>query len=322
MAVYDTATLVMATLYNSMHYYIYYGTESKHYSGQTADTLANVIIHFVLPMYESVVYGSFIVTVMVTVDRYIAVCRPMVVRRRTQVYITVAALTLYALAYHIPIYFEFIIQKYGGLYRDTYYIDEPTQVVRILADDTLHNNLAYQIIYKVIMSVLLRDLGPIILLLGFNIRLYRALRQVRKRYLQMRRGSSKAHTKRHVSSSESLTMTVVMVVTVFAVLISPKLLLKLLNTIRQIAIVMKKYKMAQVLAPVVYNIYYSTLANLLLSCSSSVNFIIYIIFAKKFKKLFIHTFCNWGEMRGKVRDILMMSNTSDAPNNQSSARKH
>ena len=316
LAICDIISLSLTIIYNYSRNYIYYFTESSTYDVETAKTLAYMIIHFTLPFSLSAIYGSHVITVMVTIDRYIAVCKPTVIRRKRQVYITLIVLTIYVIAYHIPLWFEYVVLTYAGIYRKDFYLQKTTPVIRILPADYLNEDIAYQVIYKIILSAILRDLGPIILLIVFNIQLYKALKDMQKRYLKMRQGSNRQETRRHVSSSESMTRTIVIVVTTYTILTLPSLLLKLLTTGRQIALLSKTEQgaaAANTLSPLLYNFRYRSIANLLVSSASSANFIIYIVFAKKFKKIFLKTFCSCRVVKERFEDILT-SGTSEPTN--------
>lgn len=322
LAVCDLLGLLLGLAYNFSKNYIFYFSETEFYNIQTAETLADMIVYFALPLYASAVYGSHVITVMVTIDRYIAVCKPMMVRRKKQVIVTLIVLVVYVLVYHIPIYFDYVTIKYAGLYRENFYTGYTKPVMRIVERDSLHNSIPYQVVYKIILASVLRDLGPILLLTVFNIKLYRALNNMKQRYLNMRRGSNKLETRKHMSSSESLTRTVVIVVATYTVLTLPSLVLKLIITIRQIAYAAETEMGDMIgdrLAPAAESIHWLTLGNLLITVASSANFIIYIIFAKKFKKIFISTFCNFAIVKRRFEDVMMTSSSDTARGNSKMA---
>lgn len=315
LATWDIINLTLATLNNVFRYYIEFYMESENYNADTAETFAYMLIHFIIPMNLSATYGSFVMTVMVTVDRYIAVCKPMVIRRRKQVYIVIALLSLYVMIFHIPVYFEYKVNTYAGISIQTF--PEAKPVKRINENDQLWANQPYQLLYRIVLATLLRDFVPIILLIVFNVRLYIALKAMRDRYLNMRRGSNRLETRRHASSSESLTRTVVVVVTVFLIITLPNIIYELINRTKQIATQINinggpkiNADIQESLHSVQYNIYFITSAKLLTSVASSVNFVIYILFARKFKKIFIATFCKFSCLKGRFDDTTM-SNSSN-----------
>lgn len=291
--------------------------DSKYYDYKTAEILAYLLKWFLIPMKSATTYGSFTMTVMVTVDRYIAVCKPMVVRRKRQVHIVVAILSLYVICFHIPVCFEYQVNTYAGIYAETG-INNPKRVIRLNDRDALWGNSAYQLVYRIILATILRDFGPMVLLVVFNAKLYKALKEMRRRYLNMRRGSNMAETKRHSSSSESLTRTVLIVVTVFLVLTLPNLLYELINRTKQIAQSSNNTEIYENLHPVQYNIYFITIPQLLISTASSANFIIYILFARKFRKIFLNTFCKFSCLQGHFEDLTASSSSHQKNNNNNS----
>ena len=315
LAIWDISNLTLRTLNNFCIYYILYYIDSKYYSYGLAKIVAYALKWFIIPMKSVATYGSFVMTVMVTVDRYIAVCKPMVVRRKRQVYVVVAFLSVYVICFHIPVCFEYQVNTYAGIYRHTG-VSNPKRVIRLNNRDALWSNSTYQLLYRVILATILRDFGPMVLLIVFNAKLYRALKEMRKRYLNMRRGSNMAETRRHTSSSESLTRTVLIVVTVFLVLTLPNLVYELINRTRQIAVQRNHTEIAEQLFPIQFNIYFITISQLMISTASSVNFVIYILFARKFRKIFINTFCRCGCFKGYFEDITV-SNSSNHNNNNS-----
>ncbi|XP_067927843.1 FMRFamide receptor-like [Watersipora subatra] len=285
----DLVSLLFAVLYNFSRSYIYYGTEMEIYDSKTAKTIANSLVYFIIPLSNAAVYGSHMLTVMVTIDRYIAVCKPMVIRTKKQVYVTLGVLFIYVVAYNIPLCFEYIVITYAGIYRKNYYKNDTTTVFEILLNQTYQKNVPYQIGYKITMSIILKDAGPIILLVVFNIKLHRALVRMKERYLKMT--GRRIEAPRHISNSENMTRTVVIVVTTYTLLTLPGLIIKLLTTTKQLAYIFGAHAVTNALEPVLFNAQYGSISNLLISTASSANFIIYIIFARRFRKIFFDTFC-------------------------------
>jgi len=295
LAIWDCASLVLSMANNGIRHYINYWPRAQNYES-IHPILSAILIYSVVPLQRSAQYGSTVMTVMVTIDRYLAVCKPLAVRTKTQVYITVASLCVYVLAFYIPSYFEYILPVYTGVFRDTFpEKDSFMNVTVIHIRDTMLNNIPYQILYTLILECLIRYITPTILLIVFNVQLYRALKRMQQRYLKMRRGSNLNDSRRHFSNSESLTLAIVIVVVAFVVLNAPTLIYIILITIRQQSIQSSPTKedIIPFLGNINQRIYFITIANLLTSLAAAINFLIYVIFAKKFRRIFIQTFCSW-----------------------------
>jgi len=116
------------------------------------------------------------VVVLVTVDRYIAICMPLRSKIRTlpRARVAVAVVIVAAVCYNIPRFFEKEV-----VYEATC---EPGRY-RIKLDQTeLRRDGWYFVIYKTICSIVFRTIGPLLLLIVLNARLIRALRQMRRRH--------------------------------------------------------------------------------------------------------------------------------------------
>lgn len=322
LAISGILTLSFAILNNSLRSYIYYYTESRHYNSDLAERFATAIVYFILPMHSAARYGTVVLTVMVTIDRYIAVCKPMMIRRKRNIYIILIVLMIYVVVYNIPLMFEYKVFRYGGLYRNNFYLNHVLKVVRIREWDRLHQDNYYQVIYKIFMAAVLTDLGPMVLLLVFNVRLYKALQEMQKRYLNMRNGNITSKDKKHLINSRNLTKMIVIVVTTFTILTLPIFTLKILRTVHQIARELQRFKVAEAIYPISSNIYYRTIANVLVSTASSVNFIIYILFARKFRKIFLITFCKCGVLSAKFDDLFVSLSSQEAEKNSRVKTKH
>lgn len=242
----------------------------------STDWLPQLVDHF--PHVEPYVWplASFAQTMtvwivlLVTIDRYLAVCRPFSrhLRTRGQVQVAVAAVVLLAAVYNIPLFFEREI---------VYDLDECSGRVTVRATTTsLRYSQVYYVLYKTSCYLVFRAIGPLVLLLVLNILLVQALRNNRIRH---QCHSSAAARSKH---RENLTLMLVVVVSVFITCQLPDVVLRL--AINQTVSIPR-----QAVERDFYR-YVNAVTNVLLTLNSSVNFIIYCLVGKKFRRIFVKTF--------------------------------
>jgi len=119
------------------------------------------------------------VVVLVTVDRYIAICMPLRSKIRTlpRARAAVAVVIVAAILYNIPGFFEKTVwyKKCGGRYK-----------IQLEYTDMRRSNW-YFVVYKTICYFVFRTIGPLLLLIVLNASLIRALRQMRRRHRNLTR---------------------------------------------------------------------------------------------------------------------------------------
>ena len=156
---------------------------------------------------------------LITVDRFLAVCRPnnrqlRSVQRAKQ---AAACLLLLAIVYNIPRFLERELSQCK---------DPVTNSARLTnTHSTLRVDKVYFLVYKTIMYVILRSFGPLIVLLTLNISLVRTLSRVRR---TTRRMSATTHQR------ENITLLIVVVVSVFMVCQIPAVLVRIVFTVGEL----------------------------------------------------------------------------------------
>jgi hypothetical protein len=223
---------------------------------------------------------------LVTVDRYIAVCRPLKrnLRSVTRTKVTAAIGSVLAVLYNVPLFFERVVAHPQPCSVDAPLLVPP--VAALTQQTALRGNLAYFIVYKTICYFLFRSGGPLVVMIYVNILLLRALRVRRRRLVA--RGLRHHH-------GGSVTAMLVAVVTVFIVCELPDAALRTTAAIfelyqlrggsGEIGADADRRRSGAVAADFLMRA--NSVTNALLAVNSSVNFIIYCLVGTKFREILV-----------------------------------
>ncbi|XP_011144276.1 FMRFamide receptor [Harpegnathos saltator] len=228
------------------------------------------IIKFLYPFSCMAQIVTVYLTLTVTVERYIAVCHPLKARSfctygRAQV--AVLVIVVFAFLYNLPKFWE--IEVYVEIhwkYNVTVYCITPTEMRSNEYYVTLYIHWLYFFVYYMF---------PFIALVIFNTAIYRRVRKANKDLQQLSR-----HQRREIGLATML----LCVVVVFLICN----ILPLASNIHETFIEDPPRWMVQI-------------GNLLVTINSSINFIIYVIFGRKFKRTFLKLFCS-ARLHGPNRD--------------------
>ena len=224
------------------------------------------VIKYGWPMGMTVQCGTVWVIVVIAWDRYFAVVRPL---KAPQICTTsrakknIAIVVFLALVYNIPRYFEFdIVQT----------VDMNNCTMTDFDFSPLHKNKYYDIIYRIGMYLVLVHTLPLLTVTTLNIRLIKAVRKSSRNHAELGRDK--------MSSQEShTTMILIVVITVFIICETPALVAQIVFTLMENLDLGGLYD------------YFFPVSNLLVMINSSVNFLIYCCFGKKFRQGVKLLFC-------------------------------
>ncbi|KAK2139757.1 hypothetical protein LSH36_1631g00012 [Paralvinella palmiformis] len=215
--------------------------------------------------------ATIYLTLLVTVNRYISVCRPYEVsdfcsarHARRHVIVVVA----FAMAYNVPRFFEYdVVQTFDERMNKTILINVPS---------SLFTNHIYQIVYSNVLYFLVMFCVPLIILIILNARLIKALRKTKKKRAQLLNSSTADSSSR---SEDDITLVLIVVVLVFVVCQTPALVTQLL-----IVILPEQH------CPNPF-FYYERISDLMVVANSSANFIIYCFCSRKFRQILVSLLC-------------------------------
>ena len=215
--------------------------------------------------------GTVYITVLVTIHRYLSVCRPMDAPKlstlslaRTQVILVI----VFAVIFNIPRFLEFRIRSVIHLNEDG------SQVVTTKRAYTAFGaNIWYQILYKNLCFYLFMYIIPLTTLIILSAKLTKTLRE-RKRYrfrVSLRRRRKEDNT----------TLVLIIIVLLFIICQTPTPFQRLFYTVFGDEGRMCGH----------FFFYFERFADYLAVLNSCVNFMVYVIFAKGFRQTLKNTLC-------------------------------
>ena len=212
--------------------------------------------------------GTVYITLLVTLNRYVSVCRPhealqmcSVTHARQHVLFVIA----FSVIFNVSRFFEYDFEST---------VDEHGVTVIYLGESKLAENTVYQIVYKNVAYFLIMFLIPLIMLIILNYKLILALRETKRRRAQL-------HCTQQSRSEDDITLMLIVVVLVFIVCQTPALFTQVLgNTLST----------EQTLCPAPF-FYHARISDLLVVGNSSLNFIVYCFCSKKFREILKSLVC-------------------------------
>ncbi|ELT97118.1 hypothetical protein CAPTEDRAFT_182197 [Capitella teleta] len=202
--------------------------------------------------------------VLVTLDRFMAICKPLSTQLRSleRAKLTVIIAIVLAILYNIPRFFEREVVIEVNKQCNTTYVKVDKSAMR--------QSKIYFLVYKTICYFIFRAIGPLLTLIILNYKLIKALQEVRRRHEDLTRSGK---------HRENITLMLVVVVCVFIVCTLPDLFLRLIVAFREFFPHLTRGLQWHWLSAM------NAIANMLLVVNSSINFLIYCLIGKKFRKI-------------------------------------
>ena len=225
---------------------------------------------------------SIYTTVAFTVERYIAVCMPLKAAKMctaSKARKTILILIVVSIVYNIPRMLEF---------KTVVSVDPMTNETTAIYDYTeLGKNSTFRHIYFIYMQLVVMLAIPFVLLAVLNTQLIRAVKRSEQ-------ATGKVNTK--TKKENSLTIMLISVVVVFMICQVPSIADNIL---------MVTLSQETLYSPPFVKI--TTISNLMVITNSAINFYVYCVFGKKFRRVFCRIFC---KCNLKASKNLLENNTS------------
>ena len=225
---------------------------------------------YVYPMSQVAMTSTIYITILVTVNRYISVCRPYeasslcsIQQARKQV----TLVWILCIIYNIPRFFEYSV--------DTRYNPVTKQNVTRSFPTILMQNPIYAYGYGSALYFIVMFLVPLVTLIILNYKLICALRETKKRRAILLTHDSNSH------SEDDITLTLIVVVLVYLFTQTPALITQIL-----VSILSRK----AMVCPSSF-FYYVRASDLLVVANSASNFIIYCFCSKRFRQILVMLMC-------------------------------
>ncbi|KAK2168985.1 hypothetical protein LSH36_13g26050 [Paralvinella palmiformis] len=223
------------------------------------------LLPFLWPIYQIPYTGTIMLTVLVSLNRYMAVCKPfksIKICSTSHAKRHVIYIALFSVLYNIPRFFEYhkIVECVAyNESREGYAVSD------------FGNNKYYRIIYNNILYFVLMHGGPLIMLAFLNVNLIRALKQQQQKRLEMGKGGYQ----------HDITLVLIVVIFVFICCQTPTFIDHVLWTF----VDSSERKCGH------WHYYYTAISDTMAVLNSSVNFVIYVLTSRKFRTTLL-TMCS------------------------------
>ena len=232
---------------------------------------------YVFPFTKTAQTSAVWAMLLVTVDRYIYICEPLKAQQKFTTRgrrIMAFLVFLFAFIYNLPRFFDSCLMAF---------VDPCTnrKLLSMVYSPTFNKGNIYLNVYVYGLYIVFLYLGPLLTLVILNAKLIGAIRQSRKRHQIPIGGNSNLENRRN--GETNATMILVIIIIIFILCETPELLMKLISLLnRHLRFINNKSTIFNTL---------STINTILLVANSAVNFIVYVAYGKRFRRIMRQTFC-------------------------------
>ena len=233
------------------------------------DEIVPYIYPFLIPAALTCVYASVWITVALTLDRYLAVCHAM----NTKIHCTIPSarksiilIVFAALLYNIPTFFEYKI-----VYIDHNIVNNTNRTTAVMVPTAVGNNAVFREVYHTWLYV------PVVWGIPFSVMFFMNMRLM----YAVHKSKQKCKTLQQKKPPKGVDVTIMLIAVIVIFLIC--------QTPYMVSVTMRAL-MPDVINSVAF-IKFDTVTTLLIILNSSVNFLVYTLFGKRFRAKFLQLFC-------------------------------
>ena len=227
---------------------------------------------YVFPFLKTAQTSAVWAMLLVTVDRYIYICQPLKAHqmfnsrgRRIMAFLVF----LFAFIYNLPRFFDSCLMAF---------VDPCTnrKILTMVYSPTFNRGSIYLNLYIYGLYIVFIYLGPLLTLVVLNAKLIGAIRRSRRRHKREKvRGTTNTDNRRN--GEINATMILIIIIMIFILCETPELLMKIITLLnRHLSFINDKSTIFNTL---------TTINILLMVTNSAVNFIVYVAYGKRFRKL-------------------------------------
>jgi hypothetical protein len=218
--------------------------------------------------------SSVWLTVLVSIERWIAVCHPLkagTMCTLKRAHLSVIGVMAFSILYNIPRFVEYRLEPMPHV---TFSEDSNKSVEVTIWNNVkseIGENHVYRYLYCATLYFLIIFLIPLVMITILNIRLVYTIKMAKKQWSNMTKRIKKEH---------KITIIPVCIVVVFYICATPALLTQVLDSIF----------LEKIMESLEYNTYI-VVSNMLVTLNSAINFIIYCMLGKKFRQILWRMLC-------------------------------